>query len=114
MSPVNNNVVNLNTEPRIIGEIGGIEMQPVQPVFYVYGSSPNAEPLDEGTALYCRLKMFDSGGAFLAERDFKWDKGLDSWVPSEYLGRLLSRGEPTLDMVHESQLPDWINWPVWK
>ena len=89
-------------------------MQPVRPLFYVYGSSPNAEPLDEGTALYCRLKMFDSGGAFLAERDFKWDKGLDSWVPSEYLGRLLSRGEPTLDMVHESQLPDWINWPVWK
>ena len=88
-------------------------MQPVQSLFYVYGSSLDSEPLDEGTALYCRLKMFDSEGAFLAERDFKWDKGLDSWVPSEYLGRLLSRGEPTLDMVDESELPSWLSWPRW-
>ena len=109
MSPLSNNVVNLNTEPRTIGEIGGIGMQPVQPLFYVYSSSPNSDPLDYGTALYSRVFISD-----FDIQDFKWDTELSSWVPSEYLGRLLSRGEPTLDQIDESKLPDGMSWPVWK
>jgi len=106
--PPSNTVEPLNSEPRTIEKIGSIEMQPVRPLFYVYSSSPDSDPLDYGSAFYSRVFISDSD-----IQDFKWDTELSSWVPSEYLGRLLSRGEPTLDQVDESQLPDWINWPIW-
>ena len=109
MSLRSNNVANQNSDLRTTEAIGRMEMQPVRPLFYVYSSSPDSDPLDYGTAFYSRVFISDSD-----IQDFKWDTELSSWVPSEYLGRLLSRGEPTLDQIDESQLPEWIHWPIWK
>ena len=81
-------------------------MQPSRPLFYVYGNSPNSEPLDEGTALYCREWISED-----VCNDYKWDPKTNKWVKSKYLGRLLSRGEPTLDQVDGSELPSWLPWP---
>lgn len=81
-------------------------MQPIRPLFYVRGGPGDQDPMGYGTAIYCRV--------WIAEydcRDFWWDKEKEEWVKSEYLGRLLSRGEPDLDQIEHSDLPEGFPWP---
>ena len=81
-------------------------MERIKPYFYVYGSSLNPKPLDEGTALYCRVWISNSYPS-----DFRWDRDLREWCKSDYLGRLLSRGEPDIEQIDESEIPIDVGWP---
>ena len=75
------------------------------PIYFVYGSaSRESKPLDPGTALYVRVFNKDDGW-----RDYRWD-GV-GWTDNDYIGHLLSRGEPAVDNVDESDLPEWLPKP---
>ena len=82
------------------------ELQPIRRLLFVYGAHLNPKPREFGTALYCRVFISD-----YVFRDFKWDPGSLSWQRSDYLGRLLSRGEPDLENLEERELPAEIGWP---
>lgn len=82
-------------------------MQPIRFTYYVYGSACHPQPLDPGTALYAR--------AWISEyecRDFRWDPTLNSWCKSDYLWRLLSKGEVDLDRINAAQLPEGFPSPA--
>lgn len=81
-------------------------MQPIKPLFYVYGSSLRPRPLEPDTALYCRIHLSET-----QVLDFRWDVEGHEWRTSEYLGRLLSRGEVDLEMVDEAEIPEGVGWP---
>ena len=81
-------------------------MERIEPSFYVYGHKKNPKPLDEGTALYCRIWNSDN-----YPEDFRWDSDLQEWCQSDYLWRLLSKGEIDLDRVEESEIPAYVGWP---
>lgn len=81
-------------------------MQPIRPLFYVRGSVLHPAPLEPGTALYCRIYVSEYG-----YKDFKWNQSQSQWEESDYLGRLLSRGEPDLDQVSENDIPGTVPWP---
>ena len=81
-------------------------LQPIRPLFYRRGGDDGSGPLDYGVALYCRI--------WVAEydcRDFRWNKEAGSWETNVYVGRLLSRGEPDLDQIEHSDLPEGFPWP---
>ena len=44
-------------------------------------------------------------------RDFRWNKKIGRWETNDYVGRLLSRGEPDLDQIEYSDLPEGFPWP---
>jgi len=84
-------------------------MEPVTITYFVYGSSCKPRTYAEGTALYAR--------AWVAEfdfRDLRWHPGKSEWVSTDYLMRLISRGEPDLENLHPRDLPDSIPLPVIK
>jgi hypothetical protein len=81
-------------------------MQPIKPLFYVYGSSLRPKPLEPGTALYCRIYLSES-----QVLDFRWDVEGHEWRENDYIGRLLSRGEPDLEQIDQSEIPIDVGWP---
>jgi len=80
-------------------------MQPIRFLYFVYGSELNPQPLDPGVALYARAWVNEFQCV-----DLRWDKDSQTWVRSEHLWRLISRGEPDLDSF-EAELPPGIPPP---
>lgn len=82
-------------------------MEPIKFSYFLYGAAPDPKPGDPGTALYAR--------AWISEYrclDLRWEQDLGSWVETEYLWRLLSKGDPDLDSIKESELPVGVTHPI--
>lgn len=82
-------------------------MQAIEIRYFVYGAAVSPKPLDPGTALYARARVGETEIS-----DFRWDPKICKWVDSDYLWRLLTKGDVDLDSVEEGELPDWMIPPT--
>ena len=82
-------------------------MQAIQIRYFVYGAAVNPKPLDPGTALYARAWVGET-----EITDFRWDPKICKWVESDYLWRLLTKGDVDLDHLEQSELPQDIPPPM--
>ena len=82
-------------------------MRAIQISYFVYGAGVNPKPLEPGVALYARAWVGENEIA-----DFRWDPKICKWVESDYLWRLLTKGDVDLDYLEQSELPQDIPPPM--